>query len=56
VKNLAKTAASVSAMLLATVGPAAADRLDDVNVRSKLIVGLNETTTPMAHKFKIQPG
>ena len=43
-------------MLFGTIGSVAAERLDDVNVRGKLIVGVSETTTPMAHKFKIQPG
>ena len=43
-------AATVSAMLLTLVLPAAADRLDEVKARGKLIVGVSDTTPPFAFK------
>ena len=49
-KSLAKAAAAVSAVLLATIAPAAADRLDDVKARGKLIVGVSDTTPPFSFK------
>ncbi len=52
-KSLAKAAAAVSAVLLATIGPVAADRLDDVKARGRLIVGVSDTTPPFSFK---QPG
>jgi len=50
VKSLAKTALAMSAVLLATIGPVAADRLDDVKARGKLIVGVSDTTPPFSFK------
>jgi len=50
VKSLAKAAAAVSAVLLATIAPAIADRLDDVKARAKLIVGVSDTTPPFSFK------
>ena len=49
-KSLAKAAAAVSAVLLATIAPAIADRLDDVKARAKLIVGVSDTTPPFSFK------
>jgi polar amino acid transport system substrate-binding protein len=41
---------AVSAIALALVAPAAADRLDDVKARGKLIVGVSDTTPPFTFK------
>ena len=53
-KYLAKNAIAVAAVLLATAWlttwPAAADRLDDVKSRGKLIVGVSDTTPPFSFK------
>jgi polar amino acid transport system substrate-binding protein len=35
---------------LSLVQPAAADRLDDINARGKLIVGVSDTTPPFSFK------
>ena len=43
-------AATVSAMLLTLVLPAAADRLDEVKARGKVIVGVSDTTPPFTFK------
>ena len=42
--------AAVSALLAALATPAAADRLDDVKARGKLIVGVSDTTPPFSFK------
>jgi polar amino acid transport system substrate-binding protein len=41
---------SVIAILTALLGPAAADRLDEVKARTKLIVGVSDTTPPFSFK------
>ncbi|HEY1309961.1 MAG TPA: transporter substrate-binding domain-containing protein, partial [Pseudolabrys sp.] len=41
---------SVIAILAALLTPAAADRLDDVKARGKLIVGVSDTTPPFSFK------
>ena len=48
-KNLAKTALTLVALCLATA-PAAADRLDEVRARGKLLVGVSDTTPPFSFK------
>jgi len=48
-KNLAKTAVALVALCLATA-PAAADRLDEVRARGKLLVGVSDTTPPFSFK------
>jgi polar amino acid transport system substrate-binding protein len=48
-KNWARTAAALIALLV-TTWPAAADRLDDVKARGKLIVGVSDTTPPFSFK------
>jgi polar amino acid transport system substrate-binding protein len=50
VKHPAKAALAVSVALLALVAPAAADRLDDVKARGKLMVGVSDTTPPFSFK------
>jgi extracellular solute-binding protein (family 3) len=42
--------AAMAALLLAPMGPAAADRLDDVKARGRVIVGISETTPPFSFK------
>jgi len=49
-KYLAKKAIAACVVLLATAWPAAADRLDDVKARGKLIVGVSDTTPPFSFK------
>ena len=49
-KYLAKCAIAVAVVLLAAAGPAAADRLDDVKARGKLIVGVSDTTPPFSFR------
>jgi polar amino acid transport system substrate-binding protein len=49
-KRLLTTLASVPALLLTLVAPAAADRLDDVKTRGKLVVGVSDTTPPFTFK------
>src|SRR5688572_26773044 len=41
---------AVSAIALALVAPAAADRLDEIKARGKLIVGVSDTTPPFTFK------
>jgi polar amino acid transport system substrate-binding protein len=48
--NWAKAAASALIAVLATTWPAAADRLDDIKARGKLIVGVSDTTPPFSFK------
>ena len=48
--NWAKAAASALIAVLVTAWPAAADRLDDVKARGKLIVGVSDTTPPFSFK------
>ena len=48
--NLPKVALCVCAVALAFVAPAAADRLDDVKARGKLVVGVSDTTPPFTFK------
>jgi len=48
--NWAKAAASALTAVLVTTWPAAADRLDDVKARGKLIVGVSDTTPPFSFK------
>jgi polar amino acid transport system substrate-binding protein len=49
-----RIAGALAALLwLAGPGPAAADRLDDVKTRGKLVVGVSDTTPPFSFK---QPG
>jgi polar amino acid transport system substrate-binding protein len=48
-KTSARTAAALIAVLV-TTWPAAADRLDDVKARGKLIVGVSDTTPPFSFK------
>src|SRR6188768_2294225 len=53
-KYLAKIAVAASVALSAAAGltasPAAADRLDDVKARGKLLVGVSDTTPPFSFK------
>jgi polar amino acid transport system substrate-binding protein len=49
-RSMAAVAATVSAMLLTLVLPAAADRLDEVKARGKIIVGVSDTTPPFTFK------
>jgi polar amino acid transport system substrate-binding protein len=42
--------AAVAALALAPMGPAAADRLDDVKARGTVIVGISDTTPPFSFK------
>ena len=49
-KYLAKIALAAAAALFALALPAAADRLDDVKSRGKLIVGVSDTTPPFSFK------
>jgi len=42
--------ATVPALILALAAPAAADRLDDVKTRGKLVVGVSDTTPPFTFK------
>jgi len=42
--------ATVPALILALAAPAAADRLDDVKARGKLVVGVSDTTPPFTFK------
>jgi polar amino acid transport system substrate-binding protein len=49
-KSWATTAAAVSISVLAAASPAAADRLDDVKARGKLVVGVSDTTPPFSFK------
>jgi polar amino acid transport system substrate-binding protein len=42
--------AALAALMLAPVGPAAADRLDEVKGRGKVIVGISDTTPPFSFK------
>lgn len=44
------TAAATAAMLLALATPAAADRLDEIKARGKLLVGVSDTTPPFSFK------
>jgi polar amino acid transport system substrate-binding protein len=48
--NWAKVAAAALLVALMPVCPAAADRLDDVRARGKLIVGVSDTTPPFSFK------
>lgn len=48
--RLIKAAVLASGVLLALARPAAADRLDDVKARGKLIVGVSDTTPPFSFK------
>lgn len=50
VKHRTKTVLAVSITLLALATPAAADRLDDVKARGKLLVGVSDTTPPFSFK------
>ena len=43
-------AAVMAAIVLAPAGPAAADRLDEVKARGKLMVGVSDTTPPFSFK------
>ena len=45
-------AAATAAMLLALATPAAADRLDEVKSRGKLLVGVSDTTPPFSFKSR----
>ena len=49
-RSMAAVAVTVSAMLLTLVLPAAADRLDEVKARGKIIVGVSDTTPPFTFK------
>ena len=49
-KSLTKSALAVAVVLLAAASPAAADRLDDVKARGKLVVGVSDTTPPFSFK------
>jgi len=42
--------ATIPALILALAAPAAADRLDDVKARGKLVVGVSDTTPPFTFK------
>jgi polar amino acid transport system substrate-binding protein len=48
--NSIKTALGACAVTLALIAPAAADRLDDVKARGKLVVGVSDTTPPFTFK------
>jgi polar amino acid transport system substrate-binding protein len=48
--NPAKAALSACALVLALTTPAAADRLDEVKARGKLVVGVSDTTPPFTFK------
>lgn len=48
--NSVGVALSAYAIALALVAPAAADRLDDVKARGKLVVGVSDTTPPFTFK------
>lgn len=45
-----RSAWTVAAISIAVVAPAAADRLDDVKARGKIIVGVSDTTPPFSFK------
>lgn len=49
-KDKAKIAAITACAFMAWVMPAAADRLDDVKARGKLVVGVSDTTPPFSFK------
>jgi len=49
-KRLLMTLATVPALILALAVSAAADRLDDVKARGKLVVGVSDTTPPFTFK------
>jgi polar amino acid transport system substrate-binding protein len=49
-RSIAVVVAAVSAMLLTVVLPAAADRMDEVKARGKIIVGVSDTTPPFTFK------
>jgi polar amino acid transport system substrate-binding protein len=49
-RSIAVVVAAVSAMLLTVVLPAAADRMDEVKARGKIIVGVSDTTPPFSFK------
>jgi len=48
VKNPAKFAVAAAIVLLTLAMPAAADRLDEVKARGKLVVGVSDTTPPFS--------
>jgi polar amino acid transport system substrate-binding protein len=48
VKNSSRTALAAAIALLTLAMPAAADRLDDVKARGKLVVGVSDTTPPFS--------
>ena len=47
--RLPSALAAISALMMLAV-PAAADRLDEVKARGKLIVGVSDTTPPFSFK------
>ena len=49
-KRLLMALAAIPASILALAAPAAADRLDDVKARGKLVVGVSDTTPPFTFK------
>ena len=49
-KRLLMALATIPALILALAAPAAADRLDDVKARGKLVVGVSDTTPPFTFK------
>lgn len=49
-KNPAKATLAASALFLVLAMPAAADRLDEVKARGKLVVGVSDTTPPFSFK------
>lgn len=49
-KRATNAALAMVAALLTLATPAAADRLDDVKARGKLIVGVSDTTPPFSFK------
>ena len=49
-KNVTKAAIAAASALLAPAAPAAADRLDEVKSRGKLVVGVSDTTPPFTFK------
>ena len=49
-RPIAVAVAAVSAALLTLVLPATAERLDEVKVRGKIIVGVSDTTPPFSFK------
>jgi polar amino acid transport system substrate-binding protein len=49
-KNPAKATLAASALLLVLAMPAAADRLDELKARGKLVVGVSDTTPPFSFK------